>query len=142
MAISRRQLAALMPALAAAQTTGSKEKSVLPSKCYIYEDLTVKKNANGNEQRAVFDGETHTKYPVELHLTSLAPGLAPHPPHHHVHEEMVLLHKGQLDVTIEGKTTRLTTGSVAYVHSNEEHGWKNPGPDRAEYFVIAVGKES
>jgi quercetin dioxygenase-like cupin family protein len=142
MKISRRELAALVPALAAAQTKNSKENSVLPSKCYVYEDLTVKKSANGNEQRPVFDGATHTKYPVELHLTSLAPGLAPHPPHHHVHEEMVMMHKGQLDVTIEGKTTRVTPGSIVYVNSNEEHGWKNPGPDRAEYFVIAVGKES
>src|SRR5215831_12293157 len=142
MGISRRQLAALMPALAAAQTSQTKDKTVLPSNCYVYEGLTAKKSANGNEQRAVFDGVTHAKIPVELHMTNLAPGLAPHAPHHHSHEEMVMLHKGQLDVTIEGKTTRITSGSVVYVNSNEEHGWKNPGPDRAEYFVIAVGKES
>ena len=143
MKISRRQLAAVVPALAAAQTKDAKEKHVLPSKCYVYEDLTVKKNAaNGNEQRAVFDGATHTKYPLELHITKLESGQAPHAPHHHVHEEMVLIRNGQLDVTIAGKTTRVTAGSVAYVYSNEEHGWKNPGPDRAEYFVIAVGKES
>ena len=47
---------------------------------------------------------------------------------------------GTLDVTIEGKTTRLTPGSVAYVASNELHGWKNPGADRAQYFVIALGQ--
>ena len=142
MAITRRQLAAFAPALAAAQTSQKNDKTALPSKCYIYQDLAVKKNANGNEQRAVFDGATHAKIPVELHLTNLAPGMAPHAAHRHVHEEMVMLHKGQLDVTIEGKTTRVTSGSVVYVNSNEEHGWKNPGPDRAEYFVIAVGKES
>jgi hypothetical protein len=29
---------------------------------------------------------------------------------------------------------------VAYVASNELHGWKNPGTDRAQYFVIALGQ--
>ena len=146
MKISRRQLAALAPALAAAQSKEAKEakaKPVLPSNCYVYEDLTVKKNeATGNDQRAVFDGLTHAKYPVELHITSLAPGQMPHAAHHHVHEEAVMLRSGQLDVTIAGKTTRVTAGSVVYVYSNEEHGWKNPGPERAQYFVIAVGKET
>src|SRR5437763_15734717 len=128
MKISRRQLAAVVPALAAAQIKDSKEKPVMPTKCYLYEDLAVKKNAaNGNEQRAVFDGATHTKYPVELHMTNLAPGQAPHAPHHHVHEEMVMLRNGLLDVTIAGKTKRLTAGSVGYGYSNEEHGWRNPG---------------
>ena len=47
-----------------------------------------------------------------MHLTELGPGQAPHAPHKHVHEEMVMLQTGLLDVTIEGKTTRLTPGSV------------------------------
>ena len=52
MKLSRRHLAALLPALAAAQSKKeTKEKGVLPSKSCIYEDLAVKKSANGNEQR-------------------------------------------------------------------------------------------
>jgi quercetin dioxygenase-like cupin family protein len=58
-----------------------------------------------------------------------------------VHEEIVMLQTGMLDVTIEGKLTRVTAGSVVYVNSNEEHGWKNPGPERAQYFVMAIGRE-
>jgi quercetin dioxygenase-like cupin family protein len=45
-----------------------------------------------------------------------------------------------LDVTISGNTTRLTPGSVAFVASNEEHGWKNPKTGRTQYFVIALGE--
>jgi len=30
---------------------------------------------------------------------------------------------------------------VVYVNSNEEYGWKNPGPNRAQYFVIAIRRE-
>jgi mannose-6-phosphate isomerase-like protein (cupin superfamily) len=141
MKVSRRQLAGLLPALAAAQTQEKKAKPVLASKAYKYEDLPVKPNGENNG-RAVFDGKTHAGFGVELHITELGPGMAPHAPHHHVNEEALMLRSGQLDVTIEGKTTRVTAGSVVYVNSNEEHGWKNPGPERAQYFVIALGKES
>lgn len=59
----------------------------------------------------------------------------------HVHEEMLLLQQGTLDVTLDGKTTRLTPGSVAYVASNHQHGWKNPGSTPTQYFVIAFGRD-
>jgi len=134
-------MAGLLPALAAAQSPEKKAKPVLTSKAYKYEDLTAKINGE-NTSRAVFDGKTHTGFAVELHMTELGAGLAPHPPHHHVNEEALMLRSGQLDVTIEGKTTRVTAGSVVYVNSNEEHGWKNPGPEKAQYFVMALGKES
>ena len=87
-------------------------------------------------------GTTHTDFPIEIHETDLAPGMMPHPAHHHEHEEMVLLREGILEVTIKGNSSRLTPGSVAYVASNEEHGWKNVGDGRAKYFVIALGRKS
>ncbi|MCU1233497.1 MAG: Cupin 2, conserved barrel domain protein [Candidatus Solibacter sp.] len=140
MKISRRQLAGLVPALAAAQTAANKERVVLASKTYKYEDMAVKQNGENN-QRAVFDGKNHSGFGVELHITELGPGKAPHAPHRHVNEEALMLRTGQLDVTIEGVMTRVTAGSVVYVNSNELHGWVNPGPERAQYFVIALGKE-
>jgi mannose-6-phosphate isomerase-like protein (cupin superfamily) len=133
-------MAGLLPALAAAQTAEKKAKPVLTSKTYLYEDMPVKANG-ANASRAVFDGKNHSGLGVELHITELGPGMAPHAPHHHVNDEALMLRSGQLDVTIEGKTTRVTAGSVVYVNSNEEHGWKNPGPEKAQYFVIALGKE-
>jgi quercetin dioxygenase-like cupin family protein len=81
-----------------------------------------------------------TGFPVELHITELGPGQAPHAPHKHEHEEMVMLRSGELDVTISGQTTRATAGSVVIVASNEMHGWRNPGLEPAMYFVIALGK--
>lgn len=141
MKLTRRDLVALAPALAAAQSQTAKKRSDLPSRCFVYEDLPVKKNGE-NESRAVFDGLNHSGIQLDLHMTSLGPGQVPHAAHHHVHEEIMMLRTGQLDVTIQGKTTRVTAGSVVYVHSMEEHGWKNPGPGRAEYFVMALGREA
>jgi len=136
MTCSRRDLALLLPAVAAAQEKPQSPK--LASKVFRYEDLPVKENGQ-NKQRAVLTGATHSGFVVEMHMTELGPGQAPHAPHKHVHEEMVMLQTGQLDVTIEGKTTRLTPGSSAYVASNELHGWMNPGTERAQYFVVALG---
>ena len=135
---SRRDLA-FLPLLAAAAGRGA-SAATLPSKTYRFEDLKVRDNGQ-NRARQVLDGETHNGVNVELHMTELEPGKAPHAPHHHVHEEMIMIHEGTMEVTISGKSTRLGPGSTAYVASNEEHGWKNVGDTRALYFVLAIGKE-
>jgi quercetin dioxygenase-like cupin family protein len=137
---SRRKFAALLPALAAARLGAQDASKRLPSKAYVFEQLPTKSGAT-SKSHAVFNGETHTGYPVEVHVTELAAGGSPHPPHQHLHEEMFLMQAGVLDATVNGKTTRLTAGSVFYINSNDLHGVKNPGPDRAEYFVVALGPD-
>ena len=137
---SRREVGLMLPALAAT-AAADPQSQALPSKAFKYEDLPVKASGQ-NQSRAILNGETHSGFPVELHMTELGPGQAPHPPHHHVHEEILMLRTGALDVTIGGQTTRVTAGSVVYAASNQEHGWKNPGPERAEYFVIALGQKA
>ena len=136
---SRRDLALLLPVLAAANLS-AQEKKMLPTKAFKYEDLPVKVNGQ-NKSRAVMNGETHSGYALELHMTELGAGQAPHAPHHHVHEELLLLQQGTLDATIKGETTRVTAGSILYLASNDEHGWRNPGPGTAQYFVIALGRD-
>jgi mannose-6-phosphate isomerase-like protein (cupin superfamily) len=138
MQVSRRDLSLLLPALLAASAEG--EVEVLPSKAYLWDSLPVHKNpATGMESRNVFKGALHTGAVVGLHLSSLPPGQMPHPPHHHVNEEMMLVREGTLDATVSGHTTRIGPGSVFYVASNEEHGIKNAGDIMAQYFVIEFG---
>lgn len=135
---SRRELAGILAALAASAPA---KAAPLPSKAYRFEDLPVRKGATAIS-RAVFRGETHTGFEVEIHETELAPGNAPHPPHKHVHEEMVMVREGNLEVTISGRAVTLGPGSVAYVASNEEHGWRNAGTTTASYFVLSLGRDS
>ena len=137
---SRRDFGLLLPALAAAGVAEA-QTPALPSKTYSFDDLPIRTNGL-NKTRSVLDGSTHGGYPVEMHITELAPGLAPHPPHHHAHEEMIMIREGTLEVTIAGRSTKLGPGSVAYVASNEEHGWRNVGTTRAQYFVLALGREN
>lgn len=91
--------------------------------------------------RQFLKGKTHSGYPIDLHETELPAGKAPHPPHHHVHEEMLLIREGLLEVAIDGKATRLGAGSVAYLASNQQHGWRNVGTTTARYFVLALGSD-
>ena len=133
----RRTLLQAIPLLAASRALAF-DNAVIPSFVTPYSDLPVKQNGQ-NESRAILDGALHTGEHLEVHETTLAPGSEPHPPHRHEHEELFLLMKGNVAVTIEGKTTLIGPGSAAFIHSNELHGVHNPGPEKAQYFVVATG---
>jgi mannose-6-phosphate isomerase-like protein (cupin superfamily) len=136
---TRRDLSLLLPALLAGDAT----KPSLPSKCYQFAELPVKTNEQTkNVSRAVFDGTTHTGYPVEVHITTLAPGMMPHAAHHHPHEEVVFIKEGTLEVNILDKVSHVAQGGVIYVNSMEEHSWKNVGDGPATYFVLALGPKA
>ncbi|MGH9432646.1 MAG: cupin domain-containing protein [Terriglobia bacterium] len=140
MNFSRRELCLLVPAILAAVPSFPAGDQMLPAAAYPFQELPVQ-NDGANHFRPVFEGATHTGVHLELHETDLAPGSRPHPPHHHLHEEMFLIREGTLEVTMAGKSSRLGPGSVAYVASNVEHGIRNAGETHAQYFVLAVGTD-
>ena len=139
MGLSRRNLCLLLPALAAARARAAGTSS-LPTTVKRFEDLKAS-TSNGNAYRPILEGATHEGFQIEAHETELAAGSMPHPAHHHRHEEMFLIREGTVEVTVNGKSTRLGPGGVAYIASNEEHGIKNVGTASAQYFVIAMGKD-
>jgi len=140
MTFSRRDLCRLVTALAASPGAAT-PLAALPSKAYPYDEMPVRKIGE-NESRPVLAGDLHNGCYLEIHQTRLAPGGMPHPPHHHLHEEVFLVREGTLEVTINGEATRLGPGSVAFVGSNDDHGIRNPGTTAAEYFVAALGKDA
>jgi quercetin dioxygenase-like cupin family protein len=139
---SRRDLSALLPMLAAmAATRADAALPTLPSRCYEFASLPEKTNPEThNEMRNVFDGLTHDGTHIDMHITTLMPGLSPHPEHHHEWEELMMIQNGTLEMTIQDKKARLGPGSVIYVYSNEQHGLKNVGDSPAQYFVLAIGR--
>jgi mannose-6-phosphate isomerase-like protein (cupin superfamily) len=145
---SRRTLLEALPLIATSLAVGgpsafgaAPDANLISSFATPFDQLPV--HANGpNVARPILDGISHSGTHLEAHETSLAPGSMPHPPHHHVHEELFLISKGTLEVTIAGKSTTIGPGSAAFVHSGEEHGVRNVGPETAQYFVIAIGSDS
>ncbi|MBI4890333.1 MAG: cupin domain-containing protein [Acidobacteria bacterium] len=135
MPISRRNLATLLPLLAQAQNAAP-----LKSTTWRFEDLPVKQNKT-SRTRAVFNGSTSRGTGIELHMTEIPAGEAPHGSHQHLHEELVFVLEGTVEVDIEGRKSRIGPGSVAYIGSGEEHGLLNVGSTPARYYLFTMGRE-
>ena len=143
---SRREIVALFAATAGAAAQTTQAPAALPtltSKVYPFDELPTRTNQQtGTKGHKVLEGVTHGGFHIESHITELMPGQMPHPPHHHLHEEMILVREGTMEVTIAGKSATMGPGSVGFVASGEEHGWKNVGTGHARYFVMAVGRDT
>ena len=142
MKYTRRDLPKLLSALAAVPAATGAEEKMLEVKTFDYNSLQVKVNPQTqNESRGVLEGFTHNGFHVGMHMTKLAPGQMPHAPHHHSHEEILMLHRGTVEAMYgDGKKVRLTAPSSLWMASNVEHVWKNVGNEPAEYFVVELGK--
>lgn len=152
MKVSRRDLAVLLPALAAAttvrsgnaQTAGSASPSSttaprarLDTRMYHHAGIPY----TGNEQkkgRRFFTGETHGGFNLEMHETVLGVGVETHAPHKHVHEEIIVVVEGTVETYNEGKTEVLEAGSVIFFGSNQMHSARNVGAVPSRYYVIEL----
>lgn len=137
MNLTRRSIFWTLP-LAAGATAFGANSELIRSFAETFAQLPARSNGT-NTFRPILDGMTSSGDHIEVHETTLAPGTSPHPPHRHVHEELFLMIRGQLAVTVEGKTSVIDPGGAAYVSSNQLHGAHNPGSEPAQYFVVATG---
>jgi quercetin dioxygenase-like cupin family protein len=125
-------ISAAVAGLALAQTNG---KPVMHSTVFNWADLKVIPTKQG-ERRVVFDAPTPTLANFEMHITTLNPGESPHPPHRHPDEELMIIREGTLAALQGDKTNIVTTGGIIFEASNELHGLRNIGTNRATYYVI------
>ena len=73
---------------------------------------------------------------IEIFDTTGVPGGGP-PPHTHAWEEIYVVLSGEMDVNVDGKTTRLTAGGFAHVPANTPHGYTTID---ATHFLTIVSK--
>jgi XRE family transcriptional regulator, regulator of sulfur utilization len=137
--ITRRDLlvAAISMSLAVAGITfaESNGKPVMHSCVFNWADLKARPTKVG-EARGVFDAPTPTLAEFECHITTLNPGESPHPPHRHPEEELMVIKEGTLEALQGDKTNIVTAGGIIFEASNELHGLRNIGTNRATYFVF------
>lgn len=113
----------------------SNGKPVMHSCVFNWADLKARPTKVG-ESRAVFDAPTPTLAEFECHVTTLNPGESPHAPHRHPEEELMVIKEGTLEALQGDKTNIVTTGGIIFEASNELHGLRNIGTNRATYFVF------
>ncbi len=140
MSWSRRELCLALPALAAAPGLADEGTKTLPSKVYEFDELPVRQFGQ-LVYRPIIEGKSYQGCKFSVHESALAPHSEPHPAHRHNGEEAFLIMEGALEVTINGKASRITKGSVAFIGSGDEHGIRNPGENTAKYYVIEFGPQ-
>ena len=102
---------------------------------FNWDDTKPVKTATG-EVRQLCKSPTATVDQLEIHITTLNPGLASHPPHRHVNEELIILREGECETLSNGRWVKVGPGSVVFNASNSLHGFRNIGTLPATYHVI------
>jgi XRE family transcriptional regulator, regulator of sulfur utilization len=110
-------------------------RAVLGPATFDWHAMTAVKSDTG-ETRQVIKQPTATLDELEVHVSTLKPGIASHPPHKHPNEELVLVDQGTVETLSGGKWVRLGPGSVIFNASNSLHALRNIGPGPAQYHVV------
>jgi len=102
---------------------------------FNWNDMKAEKTATG-EVRRLCSSPTATVDQLEMHVTTLNPGMASHPPHRHVNEELIIIREGECETLSNGTWVKVGPGSVVFNASNSLHGFRNVGATPAVYHVI------
>src|SRR5579863_6331280 len=138
MEISRRDAVIGLLGVAASlpsRVSAEDDAHVLGPTVFSWEQMKPVKTATG-EVRSLCKAPTATIDQLEMHVSTLNPGMASHPPHRHVNEELIILREGECETLSNGTWVRVSPGSVVFNASNSLHGFRNVGSVPAVYHVI------
>jgi quercetin dioxygenase-like cupin family protein len=124
-----------IPAAMNAFAEAAKDEKVMGPTVFHWEDMKAVKTKVG-EARQLCKSPTATVDQLEMHITTLNPGMAAHPPHQHVNEELIILREGECETLSDGKWVKVTPGTVVFNASNSLHAFRNVGTTSATYHVI------
>ena len=96
----------------------------------------VAKNTNKGSRRDFFNKPTSQLAQFEMHTTALNADSVSHAPHTHVQEEIILILKGNVEMSIAGDLKKATVGDVIFLSSGVLHNLKNIGKEQCEYFAF------
>ena len=100
-----------------------------------WNDLDFKQTEKGG-RRDVYRSPTNMLNELEMHVTTLKPGMTSHAQHTHADEEIIIVLKGTVEETIKDNPIKAETGSVIFLKSNDPHGIRNAGESECEYYAI------
>ena len=109
------------------------------SKVFRFDEMSLRKMANGGESRDVVRGQLVTGENVALHESMQVAGAVPNPAHPIAHTEVILVSEGTLEFRHDGKMEQVGPGGVIFVAKGTVHQVKNLGDGSAKYCVVAIG---
>jgi mannose-6-phosphate isomerase-like protein (cupin superfamily) len=107
---------------AGAATAGVK----IPNATIGAEKAKLTKEAFG-DLRIYFEGATDQLKSMTAGSLLLKAGMTPHPPHQHPEEEFMVVTEGTGEITMDGKVTKVSPGSMMYAAAQRVHGIVNTG---------------
>jgi quercetin dioxygenase-like cupin family protein len=105
------------------------------SQYYNWKDIPVETTEKGFH-RQMMKRPTALLQELEMHVTTLKEGNSSHGEHVHDSEEMVIITKGEVEKSIDGKLYRLGPGSTILLVDGVPHGIRNVGAGTCEYFAF------
>lgn len=103
----------------------------------------IVKAAEGNVLNVIGDIQTHkpvgsdTQNQIVEWVDNVEPGVGIPPHIHTLEDEIFRVVKGQVEIMIDGKTTVLNEGDVAFAPKNRPHSWKVVGAQKAKMITSA-----
>jgi mannose-6-phosphate isomerase-like protein (cupin superfamily) len=116
-------------------TLAQSKKPIMPSSVFDWNTIQAQTTKTGS-RREFFDAPTATLDRFECHVTTINPGEAPHDPHRHPEEELIIVKEGTIEAMQNGVIKRVGAGSMIFQASNDFHGLRNVGQTPATYHVI------
>jgi XRE family transcriptional regulator, regulator of sulfur utilization len=124
-----------MPGALNAVALADDDQHVMGPTVFNWNDMKPEKTATG-EVRHLCQSPTATVDQLEMHVTTLNPGMESHAPHRHVNEELIIIREGDCETLSSGNWVKCGPGSVVFNASNSLHGFRNVGTTPAVYHVI------
>src|SRR5215831_4494332 len=103
--ITRRDVLVAVIAIGAALcivALADQKAPIMQSSVFDWNSIPVKQTAVGST-RSFFRAPTATLDELEVHVTTLNPGQASHPPHQHPNEELVIIREGTIEALVQGE---------------------------------------
>ncbi|MGD1086575.1 MAG: cupin domain-containing protein [Verrucomicrobiota bacterium] len=109
--------------------------NVLGTTFVNWDSMPVQTTSFG-ETRAVFNNPTPTLGKLEVHVTTLAPGMVSHAVQHQPWEEILVIKEGEVEVSINGQARHAGPGCMIFFASHDAHNVRNAGEKPAVYYAI------
>lgn len=109
----------------------------LPSGVYNWSNVKAEKNKTG-EKKDILKGETLDLSGLQIHTSTLLPGLTNHPAvAYNDREELVIIKEGSLTLTINDTSKILEKGGLALIVAGDKQNCINNSSKPVTYYVIS-----